>query len=280
MKTFVIIKHYFTENDCYKRGVKRKSTKGIVRHSTGVNNPNLKRYIDDPERLGVNQYNNHFNRPGLSKCVHFWIGLDKNKEVQIYQTLPLDYRCYGCGSGENGSYNDTHIQYEICEDGLTDATYYKAVMEAAAWLDCYLCKLYNLPASSIVSHKEAHAKGYASNHTDCDHWLEIHGDSMNSIRSDVKALLSGGSDDTHAPSVPSTPSAGSGSDTGSSSGTNSYRIRIACDELNIRSGPSISYKVVGCIRDNNVYTIVEEKDGWGRLKSGAGWISLKYVKKV
>ena len=42
--------------------------------------------------------------------------------------------------------------------------------------------------------------------------------------------------------------------------------------------------VVGAIREvagkKNKYTIVEEKNGWGRLKSGAGWISLSYTKKA
>lgn len=45
---------------------------------------------------------------------------------------------------------------------------------------------------------------------------------------------------------------------------------------NIRSGAGTGYSVVGAIREvtgkKNKYTIVEEKNGWGRLKSGAGWI--------
>jgi len=42
----------------------------------------------------------------------------------------------------------------------------------------------------------------------------------------------------------------------------------------------IGYKINGQIRKNEVYSIVDEKNGWGKLKSGAGWINLKYVKKV
>ena len=34
------------------------------------------------------------------------------------------------------------------------------------------------------------------------------------------------------------------------------------------------------VRRNEVYTIVGEKNGWGKLKSGAGWISLQYTKKL
>ena len=63
-----------------------------------------------------------------------------------------------------------------------------------------------------------------------------------------------------------------------------YLITTTCDVLNIRSGAGTGHSVVGAIREKagkkNKYTIVEEKDGWGRLKSGAGWISLSYTKKA
>lgn len=63
-----------------------------------------------------------------------------------------------------------------------------------------------------------------------------------------------------------------------------YLITTTCDVLNIRSGAGTGYSVVGAIREvtgkKNKYTIVEEKNGWGRLKSGAGWISLSYTKKA
>lgn len=65
-----------------------------------------------------------------------------------------------------------------------------------------------------------------------------------------------------------------------------YTIKVLDDCLNIRKDAGMSGKVVGTITNHAVYTIVDEKqaDGvtWGRLKSGAGWISLheKYVKKL
>lgn len=77
----------------------------------------------------------------------------------------------------------------------------------------------------------------------------------------------------HAPAASPSIPAGSG-----------YKVRVTAWGLNIRKGPGISYPVVGCIRDKGVYTIVEEQMNgstkWGRLKSGAGWISLGYTKKV
>ena len=63
-----------------------------------------------------------------------------------------------------------------------------------------------------------------------------------------------------------------------------YAIRTTCDVLNIRSGAGTGYSVVGVIREaegrKKDYTIVEVRDGWGRLKSGAGWISLPYTEKT
>ena len=59
-----------------------------------------------------------------------------------------------------------------------------------------------------------------------------------------------------------------------------YKVKVTTSALNIRSGAGTNNKVVGVIRDRGVYTIVDEKSGWGKLKSGAGWISLKYCKKI
>ena len=59
-----------------------------------------------------------------------------------------------------------------------------------------------------------------------------------------------------------------------------YRVRVTADKLNFREGPGTNYKVAGFVKKNQVYTIVEEKNGWGKLKSGAGWLSLSYVKKI
>ena len=65
----------------------------------------------------------------------------------------------------------------------------------------------------------------------------------------------------------------------------SYLVKVTTDVLNIRKGPGTNYGTNGDIRDKGVYTIVAESDGpgaskWGKLKSGAGWISLDYAKKV
>lgn len=65
----------------------------------------------------------------------------------------------------------------------------------------------------------------------------------------------------------------------------SYRVKITTSVLNIRKGPGTNYGTNGAIKDMGVYTIVAESAGtgatkWGKLKSGAGWISLDYAKKL
>jgi molybdopterin converting factor small subunit len=59
-----------------------------------------------------------------------------------------------------------------------------------------------------------------------------------------------------------------------------YITMITADILNVRAGAGSQYKITTQVKKNQLYTIVGEKDGWGKLKSGAGWISLKYTKKV
>lgn len=56
------------------------------------------------------------------------------------------------------------------------------------------------------------------------------------------------------------------------SGSALYKVIVSA--LNVRSGPGMGYRINTVIRDRGTYTIVEEKSGWGRLKSGRGWISL------
>ena len=59
-----------------------------------------------------------------------------------------------------------------------------------------------------------------------------------------------------------------------------YLVRVNTDSLNIRKGPGTEYAVVGAIRDRGTYTIVDQSGTWGKLKSGAGWISLNYCRKI
>lgn len=188
-----IIQCYQTKNPCYRKGTPMKPV-GIVVHSTGANNPHLCRYVDCPERLGVNRYGNHWNRPEAATLVHGAIGLDKEGFVTVVNTLPYTMAAWGVGKGSRGSYNydpTGHIQFEMCEDDLTDPSYFDQVMGTAVAYCAQLCREYGLAAESIVSHKEAHALGYASNHGDPENWMGRFGMTMEDFRARVRAKLKG-----------------------------------------------------------------------------------------
>lgn len=65
-----------------------------------------------------------------------------------------------------------------------------------------------------------------------------------------------------------------------------YMVRVDIDDLNIRKGPGTNYAKTGKFTDKGIFTITEaktgkgSKSGWGKLKSGDGWISLDYAKRV
>ena len=201
----------FTNNACYKAG-RTITVKGIMVHSTGANNPNLKRYVGpDDGLLGVNQYGNHWNQDkpdGRQVCVHGFIGKLADGSIATYQTLPWNHRGWHGGSGTKGSVNDTHTSFEICEDGLTDATYFNAVYKEAAELCAFLCKEYKLDPLKdgvIIGHYEGYARGVASNHGDPKNWFPKHGKSMDTFRAEVKQLMDSGS--TPKPEEPPKPPA-------------------------------------------------------------------------
>ncbi|MFI3253535.1 MAG: N-acetylmuramoyl-L-alanine amidase [Eubacteriales bacterium] len=63
--------------------------------------------------------------------------------------------------------------------------------------------------------------------------------------------------------------------------TGNFLVKKTCsDSLNIRSGAGVHFGITGAIHDDLSYTITECKDGWGKLKSGLGWISLAYIEKA
>lgn len=200
--SFTLHKCILTKNRCYSKGAKISGAPyGIIVHSTGANNPNLKRYVQpsaDTEnraellkQLGTNSNSNDWNRDSVSVCVHAFIGKAADGSVQTWQTLPFDICAWGCGSGKNGSmnYNPTAcIQFEICED-TTDKAYTEKVYAEAVAFCAYLCKTYAIPVSHILSHNEAHEKGYASNHGDPEHWWKNYGYTMNQFRKDVEKVM-------------------------------------------------------------------------------------------
>ena len=409
-----------TQSTCYK-GTSKMTVKGVLWHSTGANNPNLKRYVqpsDDAvdkaemlKLLGTNNNKNDWNHINRQAGLNCWIGKLEDGTVTTVQTMPWDYKPWGCGSGLNGSCNNGWIQFEICEDGLTDKNYFDKVYKEACEITAYLCDMYDIDPKgtvtvngvkvpTILCHQDSYKLGFGSNHGDVLHWFPKFGKSMDDVRNDVAELM-GKKASSIIPSEPekeekvetyrvrkswedsksqigaytnldnakkacdkagtgyevynskgiaiypeivepvsksnfkvgdvvklipgSTYSSGnsipswlfrsklyvreirkngdiviSTQKTGAVTGVvhasdlvaysssieiskpdfTPYLIRVTADVLNVRSGAGTNYKITTQVKKNELYTIVAESGKWGKLKSGAGWICLDYVKKV
>lgn len=198
-----------TQSTCYK-GTRTMTPVGVLWHSTGANNPNLKRYVQPDDnasdradllaKLGTNSNKNDWNHINHQAGLNCWIGKLADGTVTTVQTMPWNYRPWGCGSGGKGSCNNGWIQFEICEDGLTDSTYFNKVYKEACEITAYLCKMYGIDPNgsvtmngvkvpTILCHADSHALGLGSNHGDVNHWFPKHGKSMATARTDVAKLM-------------------------------------------------------------------------------------------
>ena len=185
-----IIQSIMTKNPCYTAG-KKIIVKGMMLHSVGCPQPSAKAFVDS------------WNKPEHNtSCVHAFI--DGNTG-DVYQTLPWNHRGWHGG----GSSNDTHIGVEMCEPACikytggatftcSDIVTAKAVVQrtydTAVQLFAHLCKQYKLnPLDDgvIISHKEGHKRGIASNHGDPEHiWNQLGmGYTMDTFRKAVKSAM-------------------------------------------------------------------------------------------
>ena len=211
MRKLTIYRMLFKDSDCYRSGT-RQTSRGVQVHSTGANNPNLRRYVQpDDGRLGRNTNGNSHNRPGVDVCASAYIGKLADGTVAVYQTLPWDMRCWISGKGKNGNANRLgYIGFEICEDDRTDLIYFnQAVMGAAVNLTAHLCQIMGVrpddvleryaegDALAVMDHSELAARGLASNHADITHWLRVFGKRMNDFRREVLAAMDEGVEVTY-----------------------------------------------------------------------------------
>lgn len=171
--------------------------KGILWHDTGADNPWLKRYVqpddDAPNKtellalIGKNTYGNDWNHGGKDKSagLNCWVGKLQDGTVTTLQAGPWNKRPWGCGSGSKGSLNDTHIQWEICEDAKKDVSYFGDVYEESVQLSAYLCRMFKIDPKgtitykgitvpTIVCHWDAYKLGCGSGHDDIYDWSAMY----------------------------------------------------------------------------------------------------------
>ena len=190
-----IIESYLTKNRCYQAG-RKIAVKGLMLHSVGCPQPSAQAFVSS------------WNNADASACVHAFIdGIDGT----VYQTLPWEYRGWHCASGSAGSGNDSHIGVELCEPACIKYTagsnftcsdlaaakeVVKRTYNAAVELFASLCDQYGLDPLAdgvIISHKEGHARGIASNHGDPEHlWIQLDmGYMMDTFRQAVSSAMEG-----------------------------------------------------------------------------------------
>lgn len=188
-----LVQSILTKNPCYTAG-RKITVKGLMLHSVGCSQPNAMVFI------------NNWNSASYDNaCVH---GFIDGNDGTVYQTLPWNHRGWHAG----GAANNTHIGVEMCEPACikytggssftcSDTATAKAVANrtynAAVELFAMLCKEYGLnPLTDIISHREGHAQGVASNHGDPEHlWNGLKmGYTMDTFRQAVKAKMNGASE--------------------------------------------------------------------------------------
>ena len=188
-----IVEHFLTRNRCYQ-AAKQNTKGGLMLHSVGCPQPSAQVFV------------NSWNSVDKSVCVHAFIDANTG---DVYQTLPWEYRGWHCGSGPNGSGNNTHIGVEMCEPACIRYTggarftcsnveearaAVRRTYESAVQLFAELCERFRfdpLADGVILSHEEGHKRGIASNHGDPVHlWNQLNmGYTMDGFRKAVKAAM-------------------------------------------------------------------------------------------
>ena len=220
------------------------------------------------------------------------------------------------GSANNTHIAFEICEDDLTDEGYFRKVYQEAV-ELTAML-CKTYNLNPLADGVVICHSEGYQRGVASNHADVMHWFPKFGKSMDTFRADVSKAMTPAQVKPQPPVSGKTYTVVKGDtlseiaqkygttvDTlaqlngikdpnlivvgqvlklpGSTTGFTPYTVKVTVTELRIRSGPGTDTQAQGFI-EPGVYTIVEEADGpgakrWGKLKSGAGWISLDYATK-
>lgn len=174
-------------------------------------------------------------------------------DKEIVQGLPLDRNAWACGDGANGKGNRKGIQIEICYSKSGGARFENAEKNAAKFI-AQLLKERGWGVDKVKKHQDFRNK-YCPHRTLDKGWASF----VNMVKDYLNEL--------NKPTQVNQ--------------TKTFLVEIICNELNIRQQADFNSKVVGTVKKGEVFTIVEEKNGLGKLKSGVGYISMntKYVKR-
>lgn len=269
-----LIDAIMTKSPCYTGG-RLIDVKGMYLHSIGC-----------PCEKAQNIINNE-NQANAGAAVQAVV----QANGEIWQGLPVypetkkAMRNWHCGSGSKGSGNNTHIGVEMTEPAtikytggsswveVGDGSNTKAVVlanykNAVAYfaLRCKQFGLDPLKDGVIISHKEGHDRGYASNHGDPEHIWGKFGLTMNQFRRDVKTAMTGGTISvTGQPTVVET-----GSQKVNALNGTVMVIYEKSDGINIRTAPTFGDNVVKVVKKGAAYTVtgISADEKWYQIVDG------------
>ena len=281
-----LIKCFQKNSAWYKSAVTGSTPVGILWHDTGAGNPTIRRYVQPHETdanyaemiklLGKNAYGNDWNHKYTEIGLNGWIGKLADGSVASIQAGPWDMVPWGCGGGSygslngklNGSYVGKHwLQFEICDDGYSNKSYFETAYKEAVELSAYWCIRFNIDPNgtinfggikvpTIVCHSDSHSLGFGSNHGDVYLWFGKQGLSKNmkKVRADITAKIT---------EMRKTMIIGT----------------VSPAKLTIRAGAGTDYADIDYYYANDVVVITEKKsvnsDVWG--KTPEGWVNMKYI---
>lgn len=222
-----------------------------------------------------------------NNCIYFSGGnrnasadyfVDTDGSIYKFNEDCANYYTWHCGDGHGkyGIMNSNSIGIEVVSAGKEYTTAQKKSLKK---LVMAIMDDYGVSASNVVRHYDASRKicpaPYAGSNEKNRKWLEL------------KDYITGKNDSSNKKEENKNPSS-SGTTQSKPSSSNkfkSYLVKVTASVLNIRKGAGANTTKVGEVYEGDVYTIVDEKtnksgEKWGKLKSGAGWIALKYTKKV
>ena len=184
-------------------------------------------------------------------------------EKHVIQAIPFNRNAWHAGDGANGEGNRKYIGIEICRSTGDLLTFKKCEDNCAKYV-AHLLKQYGWTIKNVKRHKDFSGKNCP--HRTIDLGWERFLDKIQAELDKLNKPVTTTKPTTTQPTIKKV----------------NYKVVIKVSSLNIRQKADFNSKVIGVVRKNEVYTITEECNGLGHLKSGAGWISLgaDYVEKV
>lgn len=203
---------------------------------------------------------NYFTGTGRNASAHFFVD-----DKEIYQSVAIKNKAWHCGTSGTYYHNECRNTCSIGIEMCCTAGNYKIsekTKENAAQLCAHLCRITGITADGVEKYVVRH---YDVTHKNCPAQMAGSGNAeWAAFKNRVKSILGGGSTTTN------TGKANAGKAT---LPTAPFTVKILVSDLNIRSNPSMGNNVVGQT-GKGVFTITETKNGFGKLKSGTGWIYL------